>query len=304
MPLPPGQVPGRRQCHRHQGLGKEEVCRQGREQDPFASRSPQECIAPGRDGIQDDPGHGQEEGKGLDLRGWPIQRWQGGQGHGGPDEHHGEQDPAESTRTHDLRHGVGAGDLPGRAQREQRADPHADGCRRDEPDIRLREQHARRGERVQPQEARRGEEREGDIAEAGVPALGGSVAGGVGEHRREQRRAEDEPEVGRVVLPLHVQPGITQQDAQADQRQGEGDHRAGQGCGLLAPGAVAGHSCLTLRCWWTSDRTTEPSPTAEATRLTDPARTSPTAKMPGTEVSCGRTGTSGLGAVVSVPVRR
>jgi hypothetical protein len=31
--------------------------------------------------------------------------------------------------------------------------------------------------------------------------------------------------------------------------------------------------------------TTDPSPTAEATRFTDPARTSPTAKMPAREVS-------------------
>jgi hypothetical protein len=37
--------------------------------------------------------------------------------------------------------------------------------------------------------------------------------------------------------------------------------------------------CLT--CSQTSEITTEPSPTAEATRFTDPARTSPTAKMPG-----------------------
>src|SRR5215207_3159806 len=31
--------------------------------------------------------------------------------------------------------------------------------------------------------------------------------------------------------------------------------------------------------------TTEPSPTADATRLTDPARTSPTANTPGTDVA-------------------
>jgi hypothetical protein len=37
--------------------------------------------------------------------------------------------------------------------------------------------------------------------------------------------------------------------------------------------------CLT--CSQILEITTEPSPTAEATRFTDPARTSPTAKMPG-----------------------
>jgi hypothetical protein len=37
--------------------------------------------------------------------------------------------------------------------------------------------------------------------------------------------------------------------------------------------------CLT--CSQTLEITTDPSPTAEATRFTDPARTSPTANMPG-----------------------
>ena len=37
----------------------------------------------------------------------------------------------------------------------------------------------------------------------------------------------------------------------------------------------------------TLEITTDPSPTEEATRLTEPARTSPTAKMPGSEVAKG-----------------
>lgn len=40
-------------------------------------------------------------------------------------------------------------------------------------------------------------------------------------------------------------------------------------------------------CAQTAPFTTEPSPTALATRLTDPARTSPTAKMPGALVAGG-----------------
>ena len=42
---------------------------------------------------------------------------------------------------------------------------------------------------------------------------------------------------------------------------------------------------LPSRYWWTCWMTTEPSPTADATRLTDCARTSPTANTPGTLVS-------------------
>src|SRR4029077_18587671 len=37
----------------------------------------------------------------------------------------------------------------------------------------------------------------------------------------------------------------------------------------------------------TLEITTDPSPTEDATRLTEPARTSPTAKMPGSEVAKG-----------------
>ena len=39
-----------------------------------------------------------------------------------------------------------------------------------------------------------------------------------------------------------------------------------------------------FRYRWIACTTTDPSPTPEATRFTDPARTSPTAKTPGCEV--------------------
>src|ERR1700732_1223937 len=42
-----------------------------------------------------------------------------------------------------------------------------------------------------------------------------------------------------------------------------------------------------LTCSQTLEMTTDPSPTEEATRLTEPARTSPTAKTPGSEVAKG-----------------
>src|SRR5215475_4848121 len=47
-----------------------------------------------------------------------------------------------------------------------------------------------------------------------------------------------------------------------------------------------GQDVLVSARWeWTAEITTDPSPTAEATRLTDPARTSPTANTPGTDVT-------------------
>ena len=50
-----------------------------------------------------------------------------------------------------------------------------------------------------------------------------------------------------------------------------------------APARGAGER-PAVRCSWTWLITTAPSPTAEATRLTAPERTSPTAKIPGTLV--------------------
>ena len=41
------------------------------------------------------------------------------------------------------------------------------------------------------------------------------------------------------------------------------------------------------RYWWIAETTTDPSPTPDATRLIDPDRTSPTAKMPGFDASKG-----------------
>ncbi len=55
--------------------------------------------------------------------------------------------------------------------------------------------------------------------------------------------------------------------------------------GSFKPRANAGLAAQALRCCQTLEMTTAPSPTDEATRLTDPARTSPTAKTPGWEVS-------------------
>src|ERR1035441_9957891 len=52
----------------------------------------------------------------------------------------------------------------------------------------------------------------------------------------------------------------------------------------------------------TLEITTDPSPTEEATRLTDPARTSPTANMPGSEVAKGEGGTPAPDPVITNPL--
>src|SRR5690606_3550756 len=114
-----------------------------------------------------------------------------------------------------------------------------------------------------------------------------------------------QPEVRRVVLPEQVQLRAPDEQRQAEQRDQEGDPH-GDGAGPGRGGDLGGHGHLrgAVRCWCTSEMTTDPSPTAEATRLTDPARTSPTANRPGTLVSCGRGGRpcGSSGDAASVPV--
>jgi len=48
---------------------------------------------------------------------------------------------------------------------------------------------------------------------------------------------------------------------------------------------VANRCGYPLNIWWTNEIAIDPSPTAEATRLTLPPRTSPAAKTPGRLVS-------------------
>src|ERR1700745_2948590 len=52
----------------------------------------------------------------------------------------------------------------------------------------------------------------------------------------------------------------------------------------------------------TLEITTDPSPTEDATRLTEPARTSPTAKMPGSEVAQGEDGEPSREPVITKPL--
>src|SRR6478752_6725243 len=62
----------------------------------------------------------------------------------------------------------------------------------------------------------------------------------------------------------------------------------------------------TLSAWCTEAITIEPSPTAEATRLIDPDRTSPTAKMPGQLVASGSANAwedAGSSEAADIPVR-
>src|SRR5215212_9311630 len=113
-----------------------------------------------------------------------------------------------------------------------------------------------------------------------------------------------------MVLPPQIESGPHKHQSKPDEGHRENcgtenDTRGGSGGGHVSNrspqfGAVA-------RYWWISDTTTDPSPTADATLLTDPPLTSPTANNPGTVVSCGcgwRSRVQREVAAASVPVTR
>ena len=124
----------------------------------------------------------------------------------------------------------------GAQRRERRRHQQADGRGEDEAAVGRVEQHLRRGQRVQPEEAGRRQEAERDEEQAPVAAARCDLAGGVGQDRAGDRRAEHEPEVAGVVLPAHVGVRGGEQDREARERE---RHEGGP---RHDPHAVLGHA--------------------------------------------------------------
>jgi len=80
---------------------------------------------------------------------------------------------------------------------------------------------------VQPEEPRRRQEGQRDEEQPRVAALARRVAGRERQRGVDRRRAEHDPEVRRVLLPLEVQPRRREQQPEAGQRdrQQPGDER-------------------------------------------------------------------------------
>ena len=90
------------------------------------------------------------------------------------------------------------------------------------------EQHARGGERVQAEERRARDERERDQEEPCVASPASSRRDAEPERRRHERRAEDEPEVRGMVLPVPVDRGACEQHDEKEERCNcDGDPGAG-----------------------------------------------------------------------------
>src|SRR5206468_4442820 len=83
-------------------------------------------------------------------------------------------------------------------------------------------------------------------------------------------------------VPLHRRPLLL--GGRRPLPRGDGPQPAVADLRLFEPSAASrrcGVQWRKDRCSWTERMTAEPSPTAEATRFTEPDRTSPTANSPG-----------------------
>ncbi len=107
--------------------------------------------------------------------------------------------------------------------REQEPDRRCD----DEARVGAFQEHAGRGQRVEPEEAGARHERERDEEEARVSQATGRLTGEVAEHEADERRDQDEPEMGRVVLPVGVRLRAGQQQREPGQRECEWKEPAG-----------------------------------------------------------------------------
>ena len=99
--------------------------------------------------------------------------------------------------------------------------PHRRGDR--EAGVRACQKDAGCGQRMKAKEAGGRQERERDQEDSRVAPPAGCRPGGIGERRVDCAGDQDEPEVGRVVLPAHVEVGLRHEQRQASHRKHEED---------------------------------------------------------------------------------
>ena len=203
-----------------------------RDDDRRAPAAVEGGVAQGRVAVEPDAGDG-EDGERRRARLGRRRVVEGrdlGQRGDRPQHHEGDEAEAQALEVaHDDLGRRGAQ----RRERRRHQQPHGRG--EDEAAVGRVEQHLRRRKRVQPEEPGRGQEAERDEEQAPVAAARGDLAGGVGQDRGGDRRAQHEPEVAGMVLPAHVGVGGGEQDREAREREG---HERGP---RDDPQAVLGH---------------------------------------------------------------
>ena len=231
VPLPPGRTPvaaegDRGHRLRQQCEGNGDGKRHGRRLPPVEEEVANRCVPVQRDS---EAGERVERPVGLGRGECAIEGRQPGQRVGGPaGQQHEHPSSQERLPSHDCGRVLG-GQVERRGGREYAREQEPDRRRDDEARVGALQQHAGRGQRVEAEEAGARHERERDEEEPRVSQATGRLPGEVAEHEADERRDQDEPEMGRVVLPVGVRLRTGQQQREPGQRECQWKEPAGHG---------------------------------------------------------------------------
>ena len=159
----------------------------------------------------------------------PVERRGSGERGDRPHEQHRDQADPQRRLQGPVRVGTGV-HLQRGDGREGRGQQEADRSGQHEAAVRAAEHHAGRGQRVQGQEAGAGEQDHRHQEEPLVAAAAGDLADDQAEHDVQRRDDGHQPEVRRMVLPVHVQRRPAEQQGEAgdrDDQRGCEEHRRG-----------------------------------------------------------------------------
>ncbi len=229
VPLPPGDLPVPRPGDDHHRLREEHEREREGEDEPLLAPAVQPQEPERGDPVEGDADRGEEQLPAVELLGGEraVERRKLGERDDRPGDDDGPEGDEECRRRpqHDV--GLLAAELERRRGRERSREHQAERRRELEAGVRA-EQNAGRRERVEPEEGRARDEGERDQQQTSVTAPPCCRRDAEAERGRDERRAEDEPEVRRVVLPVAVDRRSREQHDEEKERRGrDGDPGAG-----------------------------------------------------------------------------
>ena len=221
VPLPPARVPVPADRDRDRRLAKERECEGDREEQDAAAVPVDLDAAPGRERVERD-GHHRDDGEdpgGLLRRRRTVERRNGRQGEDRPDHHRHNQDREHRGAPAEDRRGSWTGQRAARRRGKPGGDDQSDRRRNNEPNVRLRQQHGRRRECVEPEEAGAREERHRDQDDPRVAVAASRDIRDVRQRDVDRSRREDQPEVARVMLPDDIERRLSKKQRQTNERK-------------------------------------------------------------------------------------
>ena len=222
MPFPPRQLPVPRPRDDHHGFGQQRECEGEREDEAGAAAAIEEDETQRGEPVQREADRREDELPAVELLGGErvVERRELGERDDRPQDHQRDKSSKERIRVPDDESCARRRKLDGRRRGKQPGHDEAD--RRRELESRVRpEEHRRRRERVQAEEARARDERERDEDEPCITPAARRGGHRPAERRRQRRRAEHEPEVGLLVLPVDVERGSREEQHEEDERRGD-----------------------------------------------------------------------------------